>query len=638
MALVILAAVTAIFAAGLPRLTTSVGYRAFLGDSHPAVARLDAFIERFGAGLPVAAVWSCAETEQCSSVFDRDSLRMAAAVAAALEATPGVRRVESPATSELLVPTDDGFDPRTLLENGELQSDHAALCERAVIDPVWVGALVSPDARVGAVVAELQSSDSDTSVEVFEALREALAPFEEDGFRFHLVGGPVEFVIAGGELQAAMARIVPVMVALIALVLWVLYRSAGNVAAALAAMGVALLWTIGLIGWLGWPQNSITQTLPPLVLVIGVCDSIHLLARYASELAILGRTDRSAREEAVQRAALDVAAPCVITTVTTAAGLLSFVTSGLESFVRFGAISAFGVSAALLLSFTLLPIACVWLPGTPARIREESARWENSLASLVRFSRRRARSLLVVAGVVGAAGVYGMSTLRVDAAFEDLYGEDSQVVQWVKFVETNLRQPDTLEIEVVLPAGERFEDPSAVEELKRLALDLSEIPGLGEPHSILDPVAWVNRLLNDDDPAYERTEATAAANAQLLLMLELNSSHKVGSWLSIDNRHVRISMESGKEPQERLRQILVAVHQRLEALPREWKVHVSGPLAMVHDMIEEIKVTQLRSFATAAVVVMALVSIFMRSFFWALLAMVPTALPVVVTLGAMGFL
>ena len=174
--------------------------------------------------------------------------------------------------------------------------------------------------------------------------------------------------------------------------------------------------------------------------------------------------------------------------------------------------------------------------------------------------------------------------------------------------------------------------------ITRLGADLSAIDGLGESHSVLDALAWVNRLVHDDDPAYDRIEANERANAQLLLLLALNDPRKVDPWLTVDHRHVRISMESGKEPQERLREIMAAVHQRLESLPRGWSAHVSGPLAMVHDMIEEIQGTQRRSFATAAGVVMLLVAIFMRSFGWALLAMIPTALPIAITLGAMGFL
>ena len=47
---------TALAAAGLPSLDTDVGYRAFLGRSHPDVTVFDAFLGTYDAGLPLVAV------------------------------------------------------------------------------------------------------------------------------------------------------------------------------------------------------------------------------------------------------------------------------------------------------------------------------------------------------------------------------------------------------------------------------------------------------------------------------------------------------------------------------------------------------------------------------------------------------
>jgi predicted RND superfamily exporter protein len=99
----VLLAVTAVLGVGVARLDTAVGYRAFLGDTHPAVERLDAFVERFGGGVRVAAIWSCAEVALCESVFDDAALRMGADVARRVEAVDGVLRVSSPATSRSAV-------------------------------------------------------------------------------------------------------------------------------------------------------------------------------------------------------------------------------------------------------------------------------------------------------------------------------------------------------------------------------------------------------------------------------------------------------------------------------------------------------------------------------------------------------
>ena len=86
-----------------------------------------------------------------------------------------------------------------------------------------------------------------------------------------------------------------------------------------------------------------------------------------------------------------------------------------------------------------------------------------------------------------------------------------------------------------------------------------------------------------------------------------------------------------------MRRIFAQVESRLDgALPEGWSARLTGPLAVVHEMVDEIQRTQLSSFATAGLVVLSLVAIFLGSLRYAALALVPTLLPVVTTLGAMG--
>ena len=183
---------TAALAAGLPRLETEAGYRAFLGAEHPAIRKLDAFAARFGGGLPFAVVWSCAESPACEDVFEPAPLEMAHGVARLMEAVPGVARVDGPATSPLLTAPAIGLpEARRLAPEGDPAPDVRALAARAVRDPTWVGQLVSADGRAGAIVVQLASSEPEVGVRALQALRGALARYEAEGFRFHLVGGPV---------------------------------------------------------------------------------------------------------------------------------------------------------------------------------------------------------------------------------------------------------------------------------------------------------------------------------------------------------------------------------------------------------------------------------------------------------------
>jgi predicted RND superfamily exporter protein len=632
---------TAVFAAGLAQLRTDVGYRAFLGADHPSLVRFDAFLERFGGGLPMAAVWSCDESPGCDSVFDAAALEMARDVGEELRSSSAIRRVTSPADALLLVPSAFGPLPRRFVEAGEVVADRRALGERARLDPSWVGQLISANARVGAIVVEVEGSGSEDAVAAFAALEAALAPQLARGFEFHLVGGPVEFVVAGGELEHAMARVIPLMVLLVGVVTCLLMRSLRAAAASLVAVGGAVLWTLGALGFSGWAQNSLTQTLPPLVLVIGVCDAVHLVARYASLAAASPPVDRAARDQLLIAAADEVARPCLLTSLTTAAGFLSFAAADLASFAEFGVIAAFGVMAALLSSFSLLPLLMRQLPPAAEPSRRSAAAWGRVLTRMLSWPEARPLSVALLAVLTLAIACVGFARLRVDASFEELYGRDSQVVRWAAFVADHLRRPDTLEVELMLPASASLADPAALAVISSIADGLAEIEQLGPTHSLLGPLRWTHRLLHGDDPDEERVASTRAENEALLSMLSAFGAgigeDGLAPFADVEAKRVRLSVESEKPPQDELREIMRRVDALLEGeLPEGWRADTTGPLAVVHDMIEAIRDTQLQSFGFAGLAVFVLVGVFFRSLESAALALVPTVLPVVATLGALG--
>lgn len=632
----VLGLVTLGLGAGLLRLDTDVGYRSLLGRAHPVVAGFDAFLERFDGGFPLAAVYDCGQTPRCDSVFDPDALRMAASVAEALAGEPSIRRVETPATAALLVPEDFGeVAVRRLAPEGEPATDREALAERALHDSTWPRQLVNADGTVGAIVLEVESSESRDNAAAYAALDAALAPHEARGYRFHRVGGPVEFVVAGGELQTDTARMVPLMVALVAAVFVVLFRSPRLAAAALLPVGASVLWTFGAIGWLGWPQNSVTQALPPLLLVIGVGDVIHLLARLASDAA--ERPDHT-RRALLLEATQEVGWPCVLTSLTTAAGFASFATSGLQSFVRFGLAASFGVMVALALTFSLLPILALHLPLVHEPAHAATTRWNRVLRAVVDASQRRARLVLGTAALLGVVFAFGAASLRVEASFEDLYGAGSRVVRWAHYVGDHLRRPDTLEVELRPPSGTRATDPEALRVVEAVSDSLAGIDGLGPARSVVPLVSLLNQLASDDEPFWYRLPGREADVADIFDALRERDPSALARWVDAEGPRFRVSLESEKAPQDEMRRMLRESRQRLDAaLPAGWTAELTGPLFIVHAMVDEIQSTQLWSFAVAAGVVLALVGAFLRSLRLALLALVPTVLPVIVTLGAMGW-
>ena len=633
--LTLLLAITVGLGAGMSGIQPGYGARVLIGENHPAIRNLDSMIEQYAGGNPLLIAWECGPGHPCQSVFDEASLQMADALTRELEVMPMVRAVESPTTAALLVPATDGFAVRRFVENGEIASDAETLGTRAVSDRLWRNTLVSPDGRVGVIIVQTIDNRPETDLAVVDGIEAELNVHRDQGFRLYMVGGAPETVISGRALAGSTNRLIPCLVALIGIALFLLTRSWQQALVSLLCTGLALIWTLGVLGWLRWPQDGMLQVLAPLLLIVGVCDAMHLLARYAAERRLRTSTTVS---EALTQAARDAGPACLITTLTTAGAFLSFTTSALDTFVRFGVISAFGVVACLVLSFSLLPILMKWLPADAPRVERATTSWHAVMDAVLRTTSKHATTLLAASAVLLVFFGLGWSQLRADQDWLEAYGEKNEYVQAVRFMENRVGFSQTVELDVFLPGDSTFEDPDTLAKLSGLSGRLLQIPELTQSTSALTLMERVNRLLHDDDPAYERTGDTTSANAELLEILSFDDPETLGRWLSLDRSRLRLSFDSGSMAHSIREKMLGNVNSVMTTqLPQSWKVTLSGSLAIGHDWVRDVQATQLRSFPVAFAIVFVLVSVFLRSWKLGLAAMIPTLLPVVVILGLMGW-
>ncbi|MEE2704444.1 MAG: efflux RND transporter permease subunit [Myxococcota bacterium] len=635
--LALLLVITGALAAGLPNVKPAYGFRVLIGSDHPAIQALDSLVEEFSGGYPVRIAWECGAGQPCETVFDATSLGMADALTEELAASAPVLSVLGPANTSVLVPGEGGFEVRRFVENGVIRDDADELARRVLGDPLWVGDLVSADARVGVIILQPTDNEPETDVLLIDAIESALEPFREQGFSYYVAGSAYWNVSAGRAFAASMGVLVGLMLLVITTVLYLLTGSWQHTFITLATVGAALLWTLGLLGWLGWPQDTIVQALAPVLVIVGVCDAVHLLTRYAADRN--AEPARSARESLLA-AAGDAGPACVITTLTTAGAFASFTASDLDTFVRFGVILPIGVIACLILTFSLLPIAIDRRPLVAPRSARVSEAWGPVMDGVVNASARRATPLLAASALLLAFfGVGWVVHLRADNDMMEALGESSEVVQAISFIEDTLGRSQSLELDIQLPAGTKIEDPDTLATLAGFSSSLSHVEGLSKAESVLDLMGRLNRLLNGDAPAFDRVGDSSTANAELLELIAFDDPDTLGRWLSLDRSRLRVSLtgtpHSTHEREEALGEVRGTVR---ETLPESWQVQLTGEFAVQHDWVRDLLATQFRSFPIAFLLVVVFVSIFLRSWRLGLAAMVPTLLPVVVVLGAMGWL
>jgi predicted RND superfamily exporter protein len=629
--LTIAAALALTAAAGGSALSTgvAVGTDATLGANHPVVRQLDAFLKRFGGGYPIVIAYECADRSACDGALDPFALRMARTVSARLEQASFVARVSSPATTPLLVASSDqGIDARHLIDGDQILVD-GDVRELALHDPLWSRTLVSTDGSVGAIVVDLESTDSEALSSVIREVRMEILPYQSS-LRFHLVGEAVTFIESQDAGLASAARASVATGGMLFLTLMALVRSLSVVVASLVVIGVASAWTIGMLPLLGWQQNELTNGAATLILVIGCADCIHFAAHY---LEVQRRFP--SRAAALEATAGWVLAPCLLTTVTTVGAFASFTSGEVLALTQFGVMAAIGISFAFLLTFSLFPALLALLP-TRGRAAQHSEAWQEVLARVADFGIRRSKLVLVMATVLFTVGVTGIPKLQVEMNIAALWGPEHPVTRAIDFVSTHLQRADRLEVELTLPEGARLEQPRVLRTIASIEESIAEMEGVGRVQSVLTLVRHVDRLLRPDrrDPSLPNSES---AIAELLFLISSGSAGTLDTWLTLDQRNTRLSFEVLELSMREKAQLIEEVEHRLsESLPDDWEYVVTGPVVLAARYGQEFSRSQTNIVSVSSVLVFVMIGIYLRSAAWAALAIIPNAVALLLMFGIMG--
>lgn len=634
----IAAIATALLAAAASRPPSEVGYAAYFGPRSPEVTRLAAFLEEFESGVHLLVVFGCRETSRCDRVAEPWALDFLGRLQAQLDAAPNVRRTWSALNTPIVV---GPLETRTLAARHDgalaLASDWRSLLERAREQRFFGGTVLAADGRSAGIVVELQSIESGPMREAVRAVLALLPGFERElGAELHVAGDPVWTVVSSDTLERDALVLTALMFAVMGVLLWLLFRDAWFALLPVLAVASVTAAVQGIAALAELPMTSLLSALPPLLVVIAVATSIHLLTAVA----------RSAEREPAARlvaAAREVGPGCFWTTATTAVGFDSFLWSDLASFRHFGGLAALGVLLSFAVTFTVLPaLLMLHLRRGSARSRAQaSALPDEILASMRDTVRRYPR--FVAAACLGGFALLATGAPRLHYASDFGFGEQSFVVRSLRAIEANFRKPMTTEVVVTLPAGAAVYDAASLALLARIEALFAAEPTTGGAWSFLDLLEDAHRVDRGHAPA---TFDELVAGAPRTVALVAASESARWFWREAatrgDRERARVSVDRAWLDDAAQAPYVARIRGALAALEREaapgTEIRFEGGLVLADRFVTQLRDTQWKSFASAfGVVAVTLIGLFHRCGALAPWAIVASTLPVVALLGLMGW-
>lgn len=601
----------------------------------PQVERYFQFMQRFGRddGLVFVAL----EDPQ-KGLLSGPGLRHIAELRQALAGLGGVSRVEAITHLRLPRASEAGIAAEPLVSNADLAATATGQHLRALLrqDP-FARQLVDPSGGAAALLVELDSRDPSqrevsSQGQVLDEIRaRTLAQLKGSALRPHFAGVPV--VRAGyiALLAGEIWRLVLLAGLILALVLFALFRTWRAVLLPLVTVGISTLMSVALLVAADQPFTLMSTLIPMLVMILGVADSVHFLARFQEE-RLRGLDLRAAIVSSFSH----LAVACFLTSLTTAVGFAALQVSAIDIVADFGLYAALGVMVAYLVTILLLPPLLLTFPlpldrSLVAMAKQPSGKflaWHFKLAS--HHSRRISVGFVLLSLVLL---LVSYKTLSRRAFFVDDLPKDHALVMDTRFVENHFGGilPLDLEIEGDAPLAD---DPRAL----ALAIQLSELlraqPELGPVLSYSDAMQALSLAAAGDSSLLQSRQGLA----QLRLLADSGDSEVMQRLVSGDERALRISTRVGDLGTPKMESLLARIDQQARALVKDlpFRVGLNGftPAAL---WVNRYMVRQLfYGFGLAFALITLIFLLLFRSVKMALVALLPNLFPLVGVLAWMS--
>jgi predicted RND superfamily exporter protein len=540
-----------------------------------------------------------------------------------------------------------------------LPPDDAALAARAramLAEPTVVGNVLAPDGRASVLAVRTRFMSEEDSDRLHFALHDLVAAHDAPGFQVRLGGGPsIDAAVNVMMLRDMLTLIGGSSLAMLA-VLFFLFRRVVAVIAPIVVVSLAVIWTSGLMALTGMPLGMLSSMLPAFLFVVGIGDSVHVLAVHATR-----RRAGATPDQAIIDAVAATGLPVLFTTLTTMVGLASFKFAAVVAIRQLGYAGAFGVAMALLNTLVVLPLALSFIGGAPAPERPPQPRGAARTDLITRFlvfcfglseprpgaPTRRRNLTLAVSAALFVLSLFGVAQLRVAHDPLQWFDDDVEVRVATERIDATIGGMATANvlIEATEPGTLRdLEVLKALAAFERYVLDYRE-PATGEAivhnaTSLLDPIRETHRALHGGGREAWRLPDDQRAASDLMLLFEnagpTELTRLMNANATLADMTFRASWREASAYGPLVAHIDAGIARYLAPLHGRVTARSTGGVYTFYSVVTTLVADLARSFGVALVVITLLMGLFLRDMRLGLVAMVPNLLPIVFVIAFMG--
>jgi uncharacterized protein len=609
----------------------------YMPKDHPAFMYSDQAEEWFGIndGIIVAI-------ENQNGIFNTATLDTIKQLTKRLQKMDEIEKsdVTSLYTADNIVGNEDGMDVKAFYKRVPKSEEKLNEIKQNVEKNEMIfGRLVSYDETVTILIAEI--NDGVFSQEFYKEILSLVALYETDDIKLYVAGRPIvegTMAILG---PADMKKMVPIVLLIITIVLFLTLRSVKSTLITMMVVLFSVVWVFGLMAVVKIPIYAVSTMIPVMLIAIGVAYAIHL---YSHLQLYLRKNPDASKKLAINDMLAHMWKPVLITSVTTAVGFISLLTSEVFPIKYFGLFTAFGVLMAMVFSLVLIP-AGIMILGLPKVKRSRKNEVNKDSAIAFRFAavilKRKTVSIIITAVIIVLA-VIGMQKIWINSSFLDKFEKDSDIALTDKFVNDHFA--GTTSLNLILDSDGKndvFKNPEVLKITDQMQNDLvNQLEVVGNSFSLVDYLKRMNKVMNADNEEFNAIPDSRDMIAQYLLLYEMSGDpENLNRVVDYNYSRLNVTFQLKSDNSKAINSAIAVIDSYEDDFAKHGiKINYAGSGYKGLTFSDLILEGQIKSIVLSLLIVIILLSLMFKSIKIGLIGSVPIIITSLISFGIMGFL
>ncbi|MFC1501761.1 RND family transporter, partial [Elusimicrobiota bacterium] len=377
-------------------------------------------------------------------------------------------------------------------------------------NPLYHGRLVSLDGKNTIIVVDVLLETYLSDIEGRDLINKIHSKAKKLGQKYrgteiYISGLPIVSTTISSYMAQDLKNLFPIALTVVIFFMIFVLHSAFAMVAPVVVVLFGIIWVLGIKSLLNSPITIIETGIPVMLVAIGCADGIHIMHDFLGIKRKGFSSERSARM-AIHR----LAVPIINTSVTTAIGVLSFISSPSTSLRNIGLFVAMGVMLEMMFSLLLIPAyASFYKDRTEKKDKKALSRrlgdaMDNVMQWLAIVIVKRRLFIIGIAIITIIISVFSVARIKVEANEIKYFKKNDPIRLVAEKIKKDFGGISNLGIIIEGSDLDTIKRPKVMQYIWDLQLFCETQDIVSHSVSIADYVRRINYVLHDNDPMYDR--------------------------------------------------------------------------------------------------------------------------------------